>query len=67
MGAMDGPSHLYVPYDGDYDVQAHHQFSHQSHHLPYRHLLQEKSYPNILAFHNINTVNLGYNESLGEF
>jgi hypothetical protein len=55
--AMDGPSHLYVQYDGDYDVQAHHQFSHQSHHPPYHHLLKKQSHPKIAASHNINTTN----------
>jgi hypothetical protein len=54
---MDGPSHLYVPYDDDYDGQAHHQFSHQSRHLPYRHLLKEKGYPKTAASHTINTTN----------
>jgi hypothetical protein len=42
MEAMDGPSRLYVQDGGDYDVQAHHQFSHQNHHLPCHHLFKEK-------------------------
>jgi hypothetical protein len=55
MEAMDGPSHLYVQDGGDYDVQAHRQFSHQSRHLPCHHLLKERRCVTISIFLVINT------------